>query len=143
MIGHIIDDDHFVILTGNNAGDVFLKFVVVFRFDEVLSSFDGEHDMDINLRVGVCHVEEDAAPDGALKSFFPVATKISRLRCFFLFETASKQGPLRFNQCFLWNLGFEMRALTSLMASGERGSRSRNFPLTTIFGILNHRAHSE
>ena len=55
MIGHIIDGYQLLSLTGDNAGDIFLKFVVTFGFDEVLSAFDSEHNTDLNLSVGVGH----------------------------------------------------------------------------------------
>jgi hypothetical protein len=55
MIRHIVDGNHFLFLTGNDACDVFLQLVVVFRLDEALPAFNSEHDMDINLRVGVGH----------------------------------------------------------------------------------------
>ena len=41
------------------------KGSVVLRLDEILSAFNGEHDVNINLRAGVGHKPEDAAPDGA------------------------------------------------------------------------------
>jgi hypothetical protein len=82
MIRHIIDGNQFLLLTGDDAGDVFLEFAVVFGFDEILSAFDGEHDVDVDLRVGVGHARKmplltelrnlflvgfykDDAPDGA------------------------------------------------------------------------------
>ena len=55
MVPHIIDGDQFLFLAGDDAGDVFLQFVVVFGHDEILPAFDGEHDVKVNLRVGVCH----------------------------------------------------------------------------------------
>jgi hypothetical protein len=58
MIGHVVYGYQFLLLTGDDAGDVFLKFVVIFGFNEILSAFDGEHDMDVNLRVGVGHTRK-------------------------------------------------------------------------------------
>ena len=58
VVRHVVDGNQFLVLTGDNAGDVFLKFVVMFGFDEVLSAFDGEHDMDVDLRVSVGHVRK-------------------------------------------------------------------------------------
>ena len=55
VIRHIVDDDQFLFLAGDDAGDEFLQFVVVFRRDEILPAFNGEHDVNVNLRVGVCH----------------------------------------------------------------------------------------
>lgn len=58
MIGHVVDGDHFLVLGRDNAGDVFLEFVVVFGFDEVLPAFDGEDDVDVDLGVGVGHARK-------------------------------------------------------------------------------------
>jgi hypothetical protein len=32
-----------------------LQFVIVFWREEVLSAFNGKHNMDVYLRVGICH----------------------------------------------------------------------------------------
>ena len=53
MVRHIIDGDQFLSLAGHDAGDEFLQFVIVFRWNEILPAFDGEHNMDVNLRVGI------------------------------------------------------------------------------------------
>src|ERR1039458_4127593 len=58
VIRHIVYRNQLLLLTGDDAGDVFLKFVVVFRLDEVLPAFDGEHNMEIDLRVGVGHASK-------------------------------------------------------------------------------------
>src|SRR5665213_3254104 len=55
MIRHIIYHNQLLLLSRDDASDVFLQLVVMFGFDEALPAFDGEHDMDINLRVGICH----------------------------------------------------------------------------------------
>ena len=55
MIRHIVYRNQLLFLTRDDAGDVFLKLVIVFRLDETLPAFDGEHDMEIDLRVGICH----------------------------------------------------------------------------------------
>ena len=55
VIRHIVYRNQFLLLPRDNAGDVFLQFVVVFRLDEALPAFNGEHDMEIDLRVGVGH----------------------------------------------------------------------------------------
>jgi hypothetical protein len=36
-------------LSRDDAGDVFLKLIVVFGLDEVLSAFNGKYNMDVNL----------------------------------------------------------------------------------------------
>src|SRR5882724_4180969 len=58
VVGHIVDDNQLLFPTGNDAGDVFLQLVVMFWIEEVLPAFDGEHNMDINLRVGVGHASK-------------------------------------------------------------------------------------
>jgi hypothetical protein len=55
VIRHVVYGDQLLVLTGDNAGDVLLKFVVVFWRNKVLPPSDREHDMEIDLRVGVCH----------------------------------------------------------------------------------------
>jgi hypothetical protein len=46
-------------LAGDNAGNVFLQFVVVRHPDQVLPTFGGpNHDTNANLRAGVCHGRE-------------------------------------------------------------------------------------
>jgi hypothetical protein len=55
MIWHIVYGDQFLFLTRDDAGDVFLQFIVVFGLDEIMSTFDGKHNVDVNLRVGICH----------------------------------------------------------------------------------------
>ncbi len=56
MIGHIVNRDQLLSLGSNNSGNVFLKFVIVLGSDQVLSAFDGEHDLNVDLSVGVSHV---------------------------------------------------------------------------------------
>ena len=58
MIRHIVDRNQLLLLSGDDAGDVFLQFVVVFRLDEALPAFNGEHDVDVNLHVGVGHAQK-------------------------------------------------------------------------------------
>lgn len=52
MVRHIVYGDQLLLLTGDNARDVFLKFFVMLRLNEVLPAGDGEHDVDVDLRVG-------------------------------------------------------------------------------------------
>ena len=58
MVRHIVDGNQFLFLTGDDAGDVLLEFIVVFRLDEVLSAFDSKHDVNVDLRVGVGHLRK-------------------------------------------------------------------------------------
>lgn len=55
MIRHAIDGNHFLLVFGNNAGDVFLKLLFPCPLNQVLSAFRSEYDLDIDLRKGVCH----------------------------------------------------------------------------------------
>ena len=55
MVGHIVYCNQLLFLSRDDAGDIFLQFVVAFRLDEALPAFNGEHDVDINLRVGIGH----------------------------------------------------------------------------------------
>ena len=68
MIRHIVYGDQFVLLARDDSGHVFLQFVVVRGFDQVLASFHGKDDVDIDLGIRVGHGAEDAAPDGACES---------------------------------------------------------------------------
>src|SRR6266540_1979265 len=58
VVGHVINCNELLSLPRNNARDVFLELVVVLRANEILSAFDGEDDMDIDLRVGVGHARK-------------------------------------------------------------------------------------
>ena len=58
MIRHIVYGNQLLLLPGHDAGDVFLKFVIVLCLDKALPTLDGKHDVKINLRVGVGHVSK-------------------------------------------------------------------------------------
>jgi len=58
MVWEIIDCYQFVFLTCNDPADVFLEFIIVFGLNEILPSFDREHDVNINLRVRVGHAQK-------------------------------------------------------------------------------------
>ena len=58
MIRHIVYGNELVLLSGHDAGDVLLQFVAVFRPDKVLPAFDGKHNVDVDLRVGVRHARK-------------------------------------------------------------------------------------
>ena len=95
MIRHIVDGDQFLFLAGDDAGDEFLQFIIVFRRDEILPAFNGEHDVDINLRVGVCHTRNMSLLTELENPFYLDSTKMSRLRrCFQSFI----QQPLQFRR---------------------------------------------
>ena|SRR2546421_833538 len=55
VIRHVVDGDQFVLLIRHDSCDVSLKIVVMFRIDKVLPTFDGKHDLYVDLRVGVSH----------------------------------------------------------------------------------------
>jgi len=80
MIRHIVYRNQFLFQAGNDASDVFLQLVVVFRLDEALPAFNGEHDVDINLRVGVCHARNMSLLTELENLFWLVSTNMSRLR---------------------------------------------------------------
>jgi hypothetical protein len=81
MIRHIVDGYQFLSLTGDNAGNIFLQFIVMFGFDEVLSPFNGEHNVDINLRIGVGHGWKMPLLTELENLFRVGSTKMSHLRC--------------------------------------------------------------
>src|SRR5271165_3630366 len=58
MVRHIVYGNQLVLLRRDSADDVFLDFVVVFGWDEVLPAFDSEYDVNINLRIGVGHARK-------------------------------------------------------------------------------------
>jgi hypothetical protein len=80
VIRHIVYGNQFLPLAGDNACDVFLKFVIMFRLDEVSPTFDSEHDVDINLRVGICHEPKMPLLTELENLFSFGSTKMSRLR---------------------------------------------------------------
>jgi hypothetical protein len=80
MIRHIIYGDQFLFPAGNDASNVFLQLVVLFRLDEALPAFNGEHDVDVNLRVGVGHVPKMPLLTELENLFCFGSTKMSRLR---------------------------------------------------------------
>ena len=61
-------------LTGDNAGDVFLK-------DEVLPAFNREYSLDVNLRIGVCHGRKMPLLTELGNPFWLVTTNMSHLWC--------------------------------------------------------------
>src|SRR5205814_10499644 len=55
MVRHTEYGNQFLAAFGNNAGDVLVKRISVFRGDKILPAFDGEDDLNINLGICVCH----------------------------------------------------------------------------------------
>jgi hypothetical protein len=55
MIRHVVDGDKLLTPSGDDAGEVFLQFIIVFSPDQVLPALYSENNMDVNLCVGVGH----------------------------------------------------------------------------------------
>src|ERR1700690_1806525 len=104
-VRHIVDGNQFLVLTGDNTGDVFLKFVVVFGFDEVLSAFDSKHDVDVNLRVGVGHARKMPLLTELVNLFWLDSTKMSPLTGLGIFHRRNIPGrPPPILAIIFWNL---------------------------------------
>ena len=57
MIRHAADRDQFLVLLADDSGDVLVDLHFVIRLNQALSSLDGENNLNVDLRVGVGHVE--------------------------------------------------------------------------------------
>ena len=55
MIWHVIDCYQLLALSGDDAGHVFLKFVVMLSLDQALPSLHSENNLDVDLGVGIRH----------------------------------------------------------------------------------------
>ena len=58
MVGHIVNCYQFLTAFGNDASDIFLQFIIMIMPDEVLPAFNSEDYMNINLRVGIGHIQK-------------------------------------------------------------------------------------
>jgi hypothetical protein len=58
MVRHIVNGNQLLPALRYDARDIFLQFGIVLRADEILPSFNSKNDMDINLRIGIGHVEK-------------------------------------------------------------------------------------
>jgi len=58
MIRQVVYGDQLLPLGGDDAREVFLQFVIMFRRDEALPALDGKHDVEVDLRVGVGHLQK-------------------------------------------------------------------------------------
>ncbi len=80
--------DEFSFLTGDDAGHVFLQFVVALRRDEALSAFNRKDDMKVNLGVGVGHARK-----------MPLRTELESLFWLWFYKDAAleglRKGPVR------------------------------------------------
>ena len=87
MIRHVVNRDQLLPLRRYDSGDVLLQFVVVNGIDEVLPALHGEHDLNVDLRVGVSHylfscdeAQDLCRPYGPCQRFlFPVSTNMPGL----------------------------------------------------------------
>ena len=50
-----MDGNKFLAVARDDAGDVAVEFFFSFGGDEILAAFDGKHDLNVDLCVGVCH----------------------------------------------------------------------------------------
>src|SRR5207237_6020636 len=56
IILHVVNGDQLLPLRGHDSSNVLLKLIVMFRINKVLPAFNGEHDLNVNLSVGVSHI---------------------------------------------------------------------------------------
>ena len=70
MIRQVVYGDQLLPLGGDDAREVFLQFVIMFRRDEALPALDGKHDVEVDLRVGVGHLQK-----------MPLLTELENLFC--------------------------------------------------------------
>jgi hypothetical protein len=82
VVRHIIDRDQFLFLLRHNSSDEFLEFIVVLRWDDILTSLYGKYDMDIDLGIGIGHAQKMPLLTELENSFlgWVVSTNISPLR---------------------------------------------------------------
>ena len=76
MVGHAENCDELLAALVNDAGDVLVQFFTPFGRDKVLSTLDGEDDLDVYLRIGIWHCWQ-AAPTG-LTVFLDVVLQTGR-----------------------------------------------------------------
>src|SRR5262249_30477029 len=55
MIRHVIDCYQLLTLSGDDAGHVFLKFIVMLSLDQALSSLHSENNLNVDLGVRIGH----------------------------------------------------------------------------------------
>lgn len=114
MVGHAIYRDECLSLTGNDTGDVFLQFLFAFGIDHTGPSGNGEHDVQIDLRVGVCHWQLHVAPTELAKCVSMEGYKHGAPTELGLVYGGSSQEPLRWT-CDVVNVSaMNMSLLRSL-----------------------------
>jgi hypothetical protein len=80
VIRQVVYCNQLLLLRGDDACDLFLKLVVVFRLDKALPAFDGKHDVNVDLRVGIGHARKMTLLTELENLFCLGSTKMSRLR---------------------------------------------------------------
>ena len=55
VIRHTIDCEELLTLPGNDARHVLLQGLFALRSNQVLPRLHREHDLDVDLRIGICH----------------------------------------------------------------------------------------
>ena len=55
MVRHTMDRQEFLSAMRDDPGDIFVQLLFEFGSNETLSSFHRENDLDIDLRVSICH----------------------------------------------------------------------------------------
>jgi hypothetical protein len=55
VVWHAVNREKFLVLAGDDAGNVFLEFFFAIGSNEVLAAFHGENDLDVDLGVRVGH----------------------------------------------------------------------------------------
>jgi len=49
MVGHGVNGDQFLALARDDAGDVFVQFLLAFGTNQILPALDREYDLQVNL----------------------------------------------------------------------------------------------
>ena len=55
VIGYAVDLQHLLPLIGDNASDVLVHLFFESRLNQALPALHGKDDLEVNLRVGICH----------------------------------------------------------------------------------------
>ena len=57
MVRPVVDGNEFLLLSGDDPRDVLLQLVVMPGVDQILTSLDRKHQVDVNLGIGIGHRE--------------------------------------------------------------------------------------
>ena len=55
VVRHVVNGQELLVLPRNDSRDELLQLVIVLGSDEILSAFYSKHDLNVDLRVSVCH----------------------------------------------------------------------------------------